>query len=84
MRYSEGMAWHCPACQTLLELNKSIAHPRDGVGYRCHVCRATMKYSAISRTLVITSTDADGARPVDPHAPRVRPVSPKKLHRKTS
>jgi rubredoxin len=31
--------WRCPACSTRIHHNPHEASPRDGVVYRCSVCR---------------------------------------------
>jgi hypothetical protein len=80
-------AWKCPACQTSIRREGEV--PRQGVVYRCHVCRLELIADLIAEKLVLApipgeSTDRDGTRRRSLTRPRASNPKSRPFLRRTS
>ena len=54
-----NMPWTCPSCHSLIRHEADEMLPRQGVVYRCHVCRLDLVVDATLRRLVLLDRERD-------------------------
>jgi hypothetical protein len=65
------MPWRCPACHVPIQHNEFEVKPREGVRYRCHICRLELMFDRNTDKLTVTPLISEPESETEERAPSI-------------